>query len=288
MLETNLLWKPLLEASAQTVIGAIGGYACTEFLKRVTAKNTFDGAMDIWLRGIRGKTVGDGDFIVFDGLISPYAQLFPGDPMENAVRWNNLYSFDGKISNEEFQTMEFFAGSDAALRIGSLNGETLVGLYGRYGFIGEGMVGVAPTKLIRSVMPDFFHPNSFGARAKIYGRLALCPAQHGFVVKSIAQKTGVDIGIENYGDIYYLQISKIVLATKVSQKTASLLGSAWAVTENAADQYLVQYGYMSEHREISECNNRIASSATWEKARVFYDEMTAPSQSLGFKANFIT
>src|ERR1700722_146405 len=141
-LDTELLWQPLLEAAAQKIVGAIGGYAFTQVLRRATRQNSFDGPMDLWRRGLHENVVGDGDQIVFDGLISPFSQLFPGDPMENAVRWNELYSFQGKISSEEYQAMEFFAGSDAALRIGSLNGETLVGLYARYGFVGEGLVGV--------------------------------------------------------------------------------------------------------------------------------------------------
>lgn len=283
----DLLWKPLLEAAAQTIVGAIGGYAFTEALKRVTERNTFDGAMDLWRRGLREHVVGDHDFVIFDGLISPYTQLFPGDPMENATRWNQLYSFQGKINSDEFQAMEFFAGSDAALRIGSLNGETLVGLYARYGFVGEGLIGVAPTSVVRRSLPDFFQPGFFGVHARVYGRLALCPAQHGFVAQTIARKSGMELDIQNYKNIYYLQISKIVPATRASQRTCSLLGSAWALTESTADQYLVQYGYMSEPTELAACNRRIVDSKTWEFARVFYDDLNSPSQELGFKKNFI-
>src|ERR1700694_365646 len=94
----ELLWKPLLEAAAQTIVGAVGGYIFTEALSRVTAQSRFDGAMDLWRRGLREKIVTEGDKIVFDGLISPYSQLFPGDPMENATRYNQLYSFHGKIN----------------------------------------------------------------------------------------------------------------------------------------------------------------------------------------------
>jgi hypothetical protein len=208
--------------------------------------------------------------------------------MDNATRWNQLYAFQGKISSDDFQAMEFFAGSDAALRIGSLNGETLVGLYARYGFIGEGVIGVVPTKLLRSALPDFFHPNFFGVRARIYGRLALCPAQHGFVAQAIAQRSGIGINIANYKNIYYLQVSRIVPATRTSQKTCSLLGSAWAVTESNAEQYLVQYGYISEPSELSDCNRRILTSSAWDKARVFYDDLNSPSAQLGFRKNFIS
>jgi len=285
--ETELLWKPLLEAAAQTIVGAIGGYAFTNVLRTATRQNTFDGAMDLWRRGLHENVVGDGDQIVFDGVISPYSQLFPGDPMDNARRWNQLYGFQGKINSEEYQAMEFFAGSDAALRIGSLNGETLVGLYARYGFIGEGLVGVVPTRLLLKAIPDFFQPRFFGIRAKICGRLALCPAQHGFVAQGIAQKSGLVLDVSHYKNIPYLQINRVSPARDPSQQVCSLLGSAWAVTDSEAEQYLVQYGYLSESAELKQCNSRIVQSKVWEKARVFYDELSSPSSELSFRRAFI-
>jgi hypothetical protein len=284
---TELLWKPLLEAAAQTIVGAIGGYVFTQVLERATRQNTFDGAMDLWRRGLHESVVGDGDQITFDGLISPYSQLFPGDPMENATRWNQLYAFQGKINNEEYQAMEFFAGSDAALRIGSLNGETLVGLYGRYGFVGEGLVGVVPSKLLLKALPDFFHPRFFGTPARISGRLALCPAQHGFVAQAIAHKSGIDLDISRYAKVPYLQINRIRPAREASQKVCSLLGSAWAVTESEVEQYLIQYGYFSEQSELKQCNTRIIDSRAWKRARVFYDELNSPSEELSFRRAFI-
>lgn len=286
-IETELLWKPLLEAAAQTIVGAIGGYAFTKALQTATRRNAFDGAMDLWRRGLHDNVVGDGDQIVFDGLISPYSQLFPGDPMDNATRWNQLYSFQGKITNDEYQAMEFFAGSDAALRIGSLNGETLVGLYARYGFVGEGLIGVVPTKLLLKAVPDFFHPQFFGARARVSGRISRCPAQHGFVAQSIARKSGIDIDISHYKSIPYLQVNRVSPARSSAERVCTLLGSAWAVTESDAEQYLVQYGYISEAPELKACNKRIIDAKTWKKARVFYDELNSPSQELSFRRAFI-
>jgi hypothetical protein len=287
-LATDLLWRPLLEAAAQTIVGAIGGYMFTEALSRVPRRSTYDGPMDLWRRGFHEKQAAEGDKIIFDGLISPYSQLFPGDPMDNASRYNQLYSFHGKISNEEFQAMEFFAGSDAALRISSLNGETLVGLYSRYGFVGEGLVGVVPTKLLLRAIPDFFHPTYFGAHARIYGRIAKCPSQHGFVAQAIARKSGIELDISNYKNTYYLQINKIAVTQRADLKTCSLLGSAWAVTEKDADQYLIQYGYLSEPAERKACNERIIDSRAWKRAKVFYDDLTSPSKELSFRRTFLT
>lgn len=286
-LDVELLWRPLLEAAAQTIVGAIGGYAFTQALQRATRQNTFDGAMDLWRRGLHENVVADGDQIVFDGLISPYSQLFPGDPMDNATRWNQLYSFQGKINSDDYQAMEFFAGSDAALRIGSLNGETLVGLYGRYGFVGEGLVGVVPTKMLLKVLPDFFQPRFFGARARISGRLARCPSQHGFVAQGIAKKAGIDLDLSPYRNIPYLQINHISPARTESARVCSLLGSAWAVTESQSEQYLVQYGYISEASELRQCNERIVDSRAWRRASVFYDELSSPSQDLSFRRQYL-
>lgn len=284
---TELLWRPLLEAAAQTIVGAIGGYAFTQALRELSRDVTFDGPMDLWRRGLGENIVTSGDQVVIDGLISPYSQLFPGNPMENAVRWNQLYAFQGKIDNEQFQAMEFFAGSDAALRIGSLNGETLIGMYARYGFVGEGLIGVVPTRVLLKAPPDFFHPSFFGAHARVRGKLALCPAQHGFIAQQIARNAGIRLDVSNYRNLNYLQVNKISVATRSDQRTCSLLGSAWAVTDASAEQYLIQYGYLSEASERTACNSRIISSDVWDRARVFYDDLTSPSESLGFRRAFI-
>jgi hypothetical protein len=42
------LWKALLEAAAQTIVEAIGGYVFTEAFKCGTRNSTFDGVMDLW------------------------------------------------------------------------------------------------------------------------------------------------------------------------------------------------------------------------------------------------
>jgi hypothetical protein len=70
-LTTELLWRPLLEAAAQTIVGAIGGYVFTEAIARATRRSIFDGPMDLWRRGFHEKVIEEGDKIIFDGLISP-------------------------------------------------------------------------------------------------------------------------------------------------------------------------------------------------------------------------
>lgn len=152
----SLLWSPLLEAAAQTLVGAAGSYAFTQVINRYHKENSFQGAMDLWKRGIHIGNLGEGDAIQVDAIISPYLQLFPGDPFENTKKYNALYNFKGKIDKKQFQAIEFFAGSDATLRLSSLNGETIVGIYDRYGFIGEGIIAIIPTKLLLKKFQIFF------------------------------------------------------------------------------------------------------------------------------------
>lgn len=283
----TVLWKPLLEAAAQTIVGAIGSYAFAKALARMYEKNTYEGAMDFWKRGIHGGNIQEGDKIHFEGLISPYTQLFPGDPFENARRWNPLYDFKGSITKHEYQAMDFYASADAALRVGSLNGESLVGLYHRYGYIGDGLIGVVPTTLLKKSIPNFFHPTFVGVNALVSGRVARCPSQHASVAKGIAMNAGLEIDFSIHRNLWYLQINSIKVYSKPHKSVISLLGSPWAVTESKRNQYLLQYGYISDPAEKNQCVSQIVSAKEWNRAQVFYDDIDNPSEDLSFKRKFI-
>lgn len=281
------LWEPLLEGSAKTLAGAIGAYGVTKFVQHLRRHNTFAGPMDFWRRGIQDHLIDEDDNIVFEGLISPYTQLFPGNPMRNGSRWSTLYEFDGKIDKDQYQAMDFYAGADVALRLKSLNGETAVGLYHRYGYIGEGLVGVVDTKHLLERVPDFFQPDFFGVNARIYGKVARCPSAHFAAAQQIAAKAGVQLDKSEYRSLYFLKIAKIVLATKEVERTCSLLGSPWAVSASKRDQYLVQYGYISEPAERQNCLDKIFSAKGWSQARVFFDDVSNPSDELSFRKMYL-
>lgn len=285
---SDLLWKPLFEAAAQTFVGAIGSYSFGKVISRVYEANRYDGGMDIWLRGIHTGKVDEGDSITVDGLLSPYAQLFPGDPTDNAKRWNCLHNFPGKISSTEYQALEFFAGSDAALRVGGINGETIVGIYNRYGFVGEGMVGIVPTKLLVKSIPDIFHPDFVGVHARMSGHLARCPSQHAFVAKAIAASAHMPLDTSNYRHLPYLQINSIKPVRQERLKTISLLGSSWVATQAPTQQYLAEYGYFSNAAEREACVSRIYESKAWKKAAVFFDDISCPRKELSFKQLFFS
>ena len=99
----EIIGQSLLEAAAQTFVGAIAGYSFDKLKNGIYKDNSFDGAFDLWQRGIHCKNVNFGDTIAFDGLLSPYVQLFPRDPYQNAVRWNTLYSFDGESKDSKIK-----------------------------------------------------------------------------------------------------------------------------------------------------------------------------------------
>jgi hypothetical protein len=282
----ELLWKPLFEAAAQTFVGAIGAYSFGKVLSHFHQSNRYEGGMDIWVRGILTKKLNEGDSVTVDGLISPYAQLFPGDPADNAKRWNSLHSFPGKISNTEYQTLEFFAGSDAALRIGGINGETIVGIYNRYGFVGEGMVGVVPTKLLLKAIPEVFQPDFVGAYARISGHLARCPSQHALVVQSIAASANLTFEGKKYKNLPYIQINSIKPYSSPHKTTTSLLGSVWVATRQPSEQYLSEYGYFNDAKERQQCISKLYQSKAWDKAAVYFDDIACPSDTLSFKRLF--
>lgn len=283
----EIIGQPLFEAAAQTFIGAIAGYTFDKVKNHFYKENTFDGAFDLWQRGIHHKTIQSGDFVVFNGLLSPYVQLFPRDPYTNAVRWNTLFDFEGKINSKEFSKLEFYAGSDETIRTGSLNGETLVGLYNRYGYIGEGVLGVVSTSYLTKIVSDFFSPNFWGIRAQITGTLAYCPAQHGFVAQGMFAKAGLKLNTDQYKEIPYIKINSIKLFRRTNDQISSLLGSPWAATNNEDEPYLVQYGYFSETKEIESCHHKILTSKSWDNVQVYYDTLSSPSPSLSFSHNFI-
>jgi hypothetical protein len=283
----ELLWKPLFEAAAQTMTGAVGAYAFKKLLSRVYESNRYDGGMDVWMRGIQPKKLQEGDPVTIDGLISPYAQLFPGDPAHNTKRWNSLHSFTGRISSTEYQALEFFAGSDAALRIGSLNGESIVGIYNRYGFVGEGLVGVAPTRLLLNSVPKIFDADFVGTHARISGYLARCPSQHALVAKSIAASANIDLDVTKYRDLPYIQINSVKPYCSPKLISSSLLGSVWMATNQPSEQYITEYGYFNNAKERQDCVAKLLQSKIWSKAAVYFDDIACPSKNLSFKQLFL-
>jgi hypothetical protein len=243
--------------------------------------------MDFWMRGVQQGEVGLGDQVFIDGLISPYTQLFPGNPFDNAKRWRNVYDFTGQIDQDEYQALEFFNGSDTSLRLKSLNGESLVGIFARYGYVGDGLIAVAPTRDLLRELPEFFQPDFFGCTARIGGRLGRCPTQHGFVLQGIAAQAGVKINLPEYRDLYYLQINSIKPARKAAQRTCSLLGSQWSLTDSDEQQYIIEYGHFNDRTELLYCTEQLRRHPQWKDSKVYFDEIDLPSRDLSFSRQFI-
>lgn len=277
----------LLIAAGQTLVGVLGGLGCDKIREKYFKENSFAGPFDLWKRGIMSNNIQVDDNILFDGLISPYIQLFPRNPYENGKRWNSLYSFEGRINAKEYSKLEFYAGSDDTVRTGSLNGETLVGLYARYGYIGEGFLGVVPTALLLKEFPDFFNVNFYGARVIVKGKLKKCPTQHYFIAKKMFDAMNVPLAQEEYKDVLYLDIKKVIPFKKERDNFCSLLGSPWAATDIEKEPFIVQYGYISNPEEMNTCYDNMRSSKSWNNIQVFYDALRSPSKEVSFTNKFI-
>jgi hypothetical protein len=286
MMGSGLLWQPLFEASAQTFVGAVSNYVTSRTLTKIFKKNHFTGAQDLWYRGIMDQNVGEGDYVTIDGAISCYVQVFPRNPYENARQWSQLYTFQGKIDRYMFQTLEFSSGSDATLRVGSVNGETIIGIYNQYAYIGEGIVGIVPTKVFLRAVPDGFEPAFVGKRVLLGGRLAKCPTQHGFVIQTMFQKAGITMQSLQYHKLWYLQVDWIKPYKRKEGRYYSLLGSPWAATSETNHQYLIAYGYLNDKQERDRCLQTLNASPFWKDVRVYFDDLDCPSQDLSFKKWF--
>lgn len=284
-MDSNIL--SLLIAAGQTFVGALGSYFGKKLYEKYLKENTYEGPMDLWYRGIDQKVIGDGDSLAIDGLLSPYIQLFPRNPYENGKRWNTLYDFEGKITSQQYSQLEFYAGSDDTIRTGSLNGETLVGIYARYGYIGEGILGVIPTSYLLRAIPHFFNEDFFGCRVRLKGTLSHCPTQHSYIARNMFLSAGINLETDNYNDIPYIKINKIQLYSNSSQSSCSLLGSPWAATNRQKEPFIVQYGYINNKEELTRCNDKILKSPLWKNVEVFYDAIKCPSAELSFTSNFI-
>ena len=64
----EIIGQPLLEAAAQTFVGAIAGYSFDKMKNRIYGDNSFDGPFDLWQRGIHCQNITYEDTIAFDGF----------------------------------------------------------------------------------------------------------------------------------------------------------------------------------------------------------------------------
>lgn len=53
----EIIGQPLLEAAAQTFVGAIARYSFDKMKNRIYGDNSFDSPFDLWQRGIHCKNI---------------------------------------------------------------------------------------------------------------------------------------------------------------------------------------------------------------------------------------
>ena len=69
--------------------------------------------------------------------------------------------------------------------------------------------------------------------------------------------------------IPYIEIKKIKTFNSSKDKTTSLLGTQWAVTNNPDEPFVVQYGQFDNPIEINNCINNLLKNNNIE---LFFDE----------------
>ncbi len=263
------LWKILLKSSAKTFTSLIANNET--IANKFFRIPKFDCILDFWKRGYNSNCIQSYDTVKIECLLSPYTQLFPNNPFNNAIRWNKLYTdeIDINLKNETMQILSFYIGSDHALRIKNWGDKVVVGLYNRYGYIGDGLLGVVSKRYLMNILPDFEMKNFYGSHVKITGVLHHCPIEHINCIKDIANKANLNLDFSKMSSIPYIEIKKIKTFNSSKDKTTSLLGTQWAVTNNPDEPFVVQYGQFDNPIEINNCINNLLKNNNIE---LFFDE----------------
>lgn len=107
------------------------------------------------------------------------------------------------------------------------------------------------------------------------------------VIQAIAERAGIEFHLEGYRNTWYMKVDSIEPFRDPQSNTVSLLGSVWAATELAKEQYIVQYGYLTNQAERKACIAHLKNDKAWTKARVYYDDIECPSRELSFKHAYL-
>lgn len=263
------LWTKLLKSSAKTFTSIIANNEI--IVNKFFRVPTYQGVMDFGARGYNANIIHTYDTVKIDCLLSPYTQLFPNNPFNNATRWNKLYTNDINIDakNETMQILSFYIGSDHALRIKNWADKVVVGLYNRYGYIGDGLLATVSKRYLMNTIPDFDKRGFYGCRVMITGVLHHCPIEHINFIKDIAEKANLFIDFSKMDNIPYIEISKIKTFNKDKDKTTSLLGTQWAATNNINEPFIVPYGQFDNPFELNYCLNNLLKN---KDIQLFFDE----------------
>lgn len=250
-------------------------------------KHSYSGIMDFWYRGIMLNEVNYGDTVKIKCLISPYTQLFPGNPFFNGMRWNKLYSDNMEIfaQSTSMQTIAFYIGSDMALRLKPFADNVVVGLYEKYGYVGEGLLATIPQNDLLKLMPYFYDIQFYGKYVEVVGMIGKCPIEHTVKIKEIADKANLKINFNQYNSLPYLKIKRIKQPSFwVKNNCTALLGSPWVALDDCNNPYQVRYGYFSNQLEISPSINELLS---YKNINCFFDELTSPDQNINFTVQYM-
>lgn len=280
----NALENQLLESAADSF-----SQIANEFISEKVSiiKKRFEGIMDFWYRGVILRNINYSDTVTIKCKISPYTQLFPGNPFNNAVRWNKLYSnnINDTTQLSSTQTIAFYIGSDMALRLKPFADNVVVGLYEKYGYIGNGLLGtISKTELLK-IMPYFFDVDFCGKYVELTGIIGKCPIEHSIKIKEIAEKANLKINFNQFSSLPYLKITKVQFPKFYQRnRSTALLGSPWIALNDETNPYQVRYGYFSNESEITPSINALLS---YSNITCFFDELISPSEDLNFSSQYM-
>lgn len=234
-------------------------------------RKTFSGVMDLWYRGIIMNQVKTNDKVRIKCQISPYTQLFPNNPYQDANRWNQLYADNSKLdtANKEMHTIAFYIASDMAIRIFPKGSTCVVGLYEQYGYIGEGFIATIDKKLLNQIIPDFYNSNYCGNYVSIIGELDIGSAEHISIVSSLTKRGNLNINFDKLKSIPFIKIEKVKVI-KSNKKCTSLLGTPWVATTNPNKPFAVRYCYFNNSLELNNCIDELAKT---RNISVFFDDL---------------
>ena len=275
------LSKTLLSTSAQ----ALKGILENRELKTSFFKKKYGGIMDFWYRGVNLRESAYGDTVVIDCQISPYTQLFPCNPFTNGIRWNKLYSngLSSQIKQQPMETIAFYVSSDLAIRTQPIGDFSVIGLYERYGYIGEGILASIESKKLLSIIPDFYDIDYWGSYVRVTGVTGRFPVEHSIVIQDIAKRANLKVNFERFSTLPCIRITNIKCLGR-HKRTCTLLGSPWVATTDDDQPFQVRYGYFSSSFELESCLSELEQISN---ISVYFDDFRILKNKQSFSEQFM-
>lgn len=263
-------------------ISYIGSIISKNSAKGLTKKYKFSGILNLWHDGLNSNKIKDGDKVYLNCQISPYLQLFPNNPFNNARRWNKLYesTIDVDIKKQPMSTVAFYIGSDMTIRYYKFGKYSVVGLYEQYGDIGQGILGRIETNKLLKLIPQFYDLRFVGAYASISGKISRYSTEHAFLISKIANEAHLNINFDTLTELPFVDITNI----SIKPKPTTLVGTPWCATTDYDDPFIVRYCQFDNESELCQCIDELNKT---QNITAYFDEIRKPKQNIHTLKNFM-